>query len=59
MNTKEIFASYLEETAAEIRAFTMCREYLDDIGASLIKHTRDFCNEEHEKISEANSIKCS
>jgi len=39
---KENFALYLEETAAEIRAFTMTPAYLDDMCASLIEATNKF-----------------
>ncbi len=52
MHDKESFASYLEETAAEIRAFKLCREYLDDMGSSLIKHVTSFCNEQFDRIDE-------
>jgi len=43
--TKEQFAFYLEETAAELRGFTLTREYIYDVCDSLIKHTMNFKTE--------------
>jgi hypothetical protein len=55
MNKKD-FCEYLEETAAEIRAFSSTKTYLDDVCASLIHHTNQFWKEEQEenRIREAN-----
>jgi hypothetical protein len=39
---KEDFCSYLEETAAELRAFRSSKEYLFDVCCSLIQHTKNF-----------------
>ena len=47
--TKDNFCLYLEETAAELRAFASTRAYLDDVCASLIKHTNRFWLEEEEE----------
>lgn len=55
IENKNIFASYLEETAAEIRAFKLCREYLDDMGSSLIKHITQFCNEQFDILDKEHS----
>jgi len=45
---KEHFASYLEETAAEIRALAMTPAYLDDMCASLFDATKEFWIEQEE-----------
>lgn len=45
---KQNFASYLEETADEIRLFPLTKAYLDDMCSSLIRHTNEFWEEAKE-----------
>lgn len=45
MITKQHFALYLEETAAELRGFNLTREYIYDVCDSLIKQTEKFKND--------------
>jgi hypothetical protein len=48
MKNKEQFAFYLEEMAAEIRAFTLTKAYLDDMYPSLREAAKQFYNNEYE-----------
>lgn len=41
---KENFAKYLEEVAAELRAFDLTINYLDDFYASLVENAKTFYN---------------
>lgn len=49
MTNKEIFCSYLEETAAELRGFACTKSYLDDVCSSLIVATNQFWREQEEE----------
>lgn len=42
MINKEIFCSYLEETACELRAFPLTTEYLHDVEMSMREALKDF-----------------
>ena len=57
MSNKEIFASYLEETAMEIRAFPMTKEYLDDMYTSMQEVARNFYQTEYKNPSYLTIVK--
>lgn len=49
MTSKEVFASYLEELAQEIRAFELNKTMLEEIYHSLKDFTEEFYKTEYEK----------
>lgn len=50
MNT-ENFTDYLEELAAELRAFTLTKAYLDDVYPTLLDFAKQFYDEAYENAS--------
>ena len=51
MKNKEQFAFYLEELAAEIRAFPLTQAYLDDMYGSLRERAKKFYDAEYENAT--------
>lgn len=47
---KEIFASYLEDVACEVRSYEMDFEYLTEMGSSMIISLSEFLKKEFSKL---------